>query len=125
MKKLIVFIGLMIVACLSSIPSKPIVYAKELTTPEELIQHFAQFYGADEALLLKVAYCESRLNYKARGDGGYAVGIFQFHQPTWDRFSKDLGEELNIQSSYDQAKLASWAFSRGLQFHWTCTKLVS
>ena len=124
MNKIIVVLALLAVCIFCTFPGKTVVYAKEPSTPEELISHFAQIYGANEELLQKVAYCESRYNYLARGDGGYAVGIFQFHQPTWDSFSRDFGEELNIQSSYDQAKLASWAFSKGLQSHWTCTKIV-
>ena len=93
-------------------------------TVQELIGKYAVMNGLSEQKLLLIAKCESGLNQKAIGDGGKAIGIFQFHQPTWDLFSKKMGEELDIHSANDQARLASWAFAHGLESHWTCSKLT-
>lgn len=70
--------------------------------------------------MLAVSKCESGYNPKAVGDGGRARNIFQFHKPTWDSFTKKMGEELDYNSYHDQSKVASWAFSNGYASHWTC-----
>lgn len=62
--------------------------------------------------------CESG-GRKVKGDGGRAYNEFQFHKPTWDRMSKKMGEELDINSGYDQAKLATWAVANGYGREWT------
>lgn len=58
------------------------------------------------------------------GDGGHAKGVFQYWQPTWDAFSKELGEKLDRDSTYDQIKLTAYAFSKGYQKHWTCYRML-
>ena len=39
-----------------------------------------------------------------------ANGIFQYHKPTWDRYSRLMGEELDYHSAHDQAKLTAFIF---------------
>lgn len=99
------------------IPPKPL-------TPQEYIKVYAKEYEVSEKLLLSVAYCESKYNEKAIGDNGKAYGIFQFHRQSFDRFKKELGEDLDYSSAKDQAKLAAFAFSKGYQHHWTCFEKV-
>lgn len=86
----------------------------------EIVEYFASQDNVPVNQLLDTMQCESSGQQSARGDGGHAYGIFQFHQPTWDAFSNKMGEQLDINSTYDQAKLAAWAFSQGYQHHWTC-----
>ncbi len=93
-------------------------------TVQESIVHFARVYKVQEKQLLAVSFCESSFNQNAIGDKGRAVGIFQFHKPTFDRFTKEMGEVLDYNSYQDQAKVASWAFSKGYQSHWSCYKKV-
>jgi soluble lytic murein transglycosylase-like protein len=93
-------------------------------TVQELVSKYAMINGLSPEKLLLIAKCESGFNQKAIGDHGLAIGIFQFHQQTWDSFSQKMGEELDIHSANDQAKLASWAFKNGLQSHWTCSKIT-
>lgn len=54
------------------------VYAGE--KDDDIVGYIRQVFGekyADQAI--KVAYCESRLNPKARGDGGNSIGTFQIN----------------------------------------------
>lgn len=110
------------------IPSRPIIYESTMKpvelSPDVYLQKYARVYGSNLDELRKVMHCESSGKQRAVGDGGRAIGIFQFHKQTWDMFSKKLGETLDINSYHDQTKLAAWAFSRGLQSHWTCYKLA-
>lgn len=96
------------------------------TTVKGMISYYAEKYNTSERELLAVANCESSYNPKARGDGGRAANIFQYHKPTFDRFSKEMGETLNYDSAHDQAKLTSWVWKNKPQYkrQWTCaTKL--
>ncbi len=88
---------------------------------KELVNYYAIYYKQDPALLQKVAGCESNYNQKLKGDNGLATGIFQYHKGTWESFSKLLGEELDINSVNDQAKLTAFIFTNypKLKIHWT------
>lgn len=98
----------------------------ENPTPQEAVHKFATQYQVNEQLLLKVMHCESSGNQNAIGDGGKARNIFQFHEPTFNYFEKQLGEDLDYNSLHDQAKLAAYMFSKGESYrkHWTCYKKV-
>lgn len=97
----------------------------EAMTVPELIEHVSEPYNVNTDILKRVAWCESSYRYNVYGDGGKAYGIYQFHKPTFDHFSKKLGEELNYYSSYDQAKLAAYMFENGKQSHWTCYNKIA
>ena len=92
------------------------------TDVKGIISYYADKYNASEHQLMTVAKCESTFNQKAIGDSGRANGIFQYHKPTFDRFSKLMGEELDYHSANDQAKLTAYIFTRYPQYrsHWTC-----
>ena len=104
---------------------KPVTPPKVLSV-KETIELYAEVYDANVDELLDVAMCESSLNPKARGDGGRAVNIFQYHRPTFDRFSNLMGETLDYYSYHDQAKLTSWIWANYPQYknHWTCSRIV-
>ncbi len=93
-------------------------------TVQESISTYATQYGISPSKLLLIAKCESGFRQDAIGDKGLAIGIFQFHQTTWDMFSLKMGEHLDIHSYADQAKLAAWAFANNLSTHWSCSKLT-
>lgn len=86
---------------------------------ENVVTYFAKENGVDHELLLKVMECESHGNPNTVGDGGRSRGIFQIQKPTWDRFTKGMGETLDYTSSFDQAKVAAWAFANGHGNEWT------
>ena len=127
MKKLIIVLLLGIV--LSFVPSSSIKYVRaEESTTEEIIIVQARYYGVSAVDMLRVAKCESDLlqtknGVIVKGQAG-ELGIFQYMPSTFKWFSQMLGEELNINSKYDQIRLTAFAFSKGLQRHWTCSRIV-
>lgn len=87
------------------------------------IYYYADVYGADADELLRVGRCESGLSPYALGRLG-EVGPFQFHPAgIWSSTPQARAgysrwdPEANIAA-------ASWAFSRQLQHHWTCWRLI-
>lgn len=89
-----------------------------------LVDKFSSIYAINGEDLKKVIQCESSYKVEAVGDGGRARNLLQFHKPTFDLYSKKFGEELDYNSGYDQIKLASWMWSKGLQYHWSCARIV-
>lgn len=81
-------------------------------SPKEVITYYSNLYGADEALLQRMADCESNWNEDPNGDkkdGVYlAKGMYQYHTETWLRHSGYMGENLDRLSYHDQAKLVAW-----------------
>jgi len=93
-------------------------------TVSELLTYYSNLYGAPEADLRLVGVCESGLRQVTNpNDGGSpSIGIFQYKVGTWSRYSKLLGEELDINSIHDQIKLTSFIFAEYPQERraWTC-----
>jgi len=94
----------------------------------QMIECFANLYGASKEELTIIAKKESNLkpNPKGHNDGGNAYGVYQYHKPTFIRFSKMMGEELDYYSYYDQIKLTAWIFANKpeLKSHWTTSKYL-
>jgi len=86
---------------------------------ENIVTYFAKENGVDTKLALAVMRCESNGKQNTVSDGGRSKGIFQYQSPTWERHSKEYGEKLDINSPYDQAKLAMWAIADGKGNEWT------
>lgn len=86
---------------------------------ENIVRYFAQENGLDEDIAVRVMQCESRGLQSTVGDNGHAIGIFQYWRDTWERHSKEFGETLDINSQYDQARLATWAIANGKGNEWT------
>ena len=86
---------------------------------ENIVVHFSNENGVDPNLMLAVMRCESNGKQSTVGDGGRSRGIFQIQKPTWDRFTKGMGETLDYQSPFDQARVATWAFANGHGDEWT------
>lgn len=95
---------------------------KAFYTEKDYIEYYADKYGANKHQLLTVAYCESGYKQYAVGDGGRAIGIFQYHEPTFNSYSRLLGEELDYYSAHDQAKLTAfiWTEYPNEKRAWTC-----
>lgn len=91
---------------------------------QAFIDEFSDQYGVSSSDLYRVLYCESRLDEKAVGDGGLARNVAQFHRQTFEGWAKELGEELNYDSAHDQIKLMAYAFSKGRQSSWTCSRIT-
>lgn len=93
-------------------------------SPQEYVVKYAQAFHAPEKELLQVSKCESNFNPNAIGDGGKAKNIFQYHEPTFNRYEKLLGEDLDYNSYHDQAKLTAFVFAKYPKEKkaWTCYK---
>lgn len=96
----------------------------QAVSPPEMIRHYASEFGVNPEKALAVAKCESNFKEDVYGDHGLAYGIYQFHVETFDRMAREFGEPLNYFSTEDQIKLATWAFSKGYQNHWTCWNMT-
>lgn len=96
-------------------------------TAVEYIKEFAEKYNTDPNVLIKVAKCESRFNQEAIGDGNRSLGIYQYHKGTWERFEDLIGEDLDINSMYDQIKLTSFIFANypKLRYSWSTFTALS
>lgn len=122
-----------ILAVVAIITSTPVIAsAPTRTMPtkvlsvQETISYYAELHGASEKQLMAVAKCESSFKPAIKGDGGRAFGIFQYHRPTFNAFSKLMGQKLDYYSYSDQAKLTAWIWVHypSYKSHWTCTKIV-
>lgn len=103
----------------------------EVAIPKTIIErivYWSRFYKVSPNLLFDVAMCESRLRPDAWNKSdpkGGAKSIFQFLQPTFDAFSKEMDFKGNVWNVDDNIRVAAWAFANGKESHWTCfTKLA-
>src|SRR6267378_5420953 len=62
----------------------------ERTIPEIIDAAAVEFHQSPE-VMKRVAWCESSYRPAVVGDGGLAVGLFQFHPDTWSEASRFLG----------------------------------
>lgn len=115
-------LNLLIATISPAMAQAPIQDKPKVLSVKETIEKYAEIHDVSVEELLTVAKCESGYNPKAVGDGGRAVNIYQYHRPTFDRFSKLMGEQLDYYSYYDQAKLTAWIWKYYPQYksHWTC-----
>ena len=119
------FLGATLIASTPIAPPETYIRPLELYTVPELIEHYAILNDQDPKLLLKVADCESKYEKDLVGDSGHAFSVFQFHRPTFERWSKEYGEELNYESYHDHIELAAWAFAQGENYRKAWTTYVA
>lgn len=98
--------------------------------PYLAIEAAAIEFGQDPARLIAVAYCESTfrpevIDGRVRGDGGRAVGLWQFHEATFRANARrlyghdvgDLRADVVVSS-----RVAAWMWSIGQSGQWSCAK---
>lgn len=108
--------------------SNPIVIESEKTV-DELILEIAPKFNQDPQLIKKIIYCESGGKVKSH-DNGRGTNITGIHNTTFDYWLKKYketyyNEELNKNSTYDQIKMMSWAFSQGEEYRRAWTTYVA
>lgn len=113
---------IMIKPTYATAPEKP--KDPEPMTVAQAIEKASIDNGVSVQTMSNLAFCESSHRYNVYGDGTKAYGIYQFHKPTFDGFSKKYGLDLDYKSSYDQAVLASKMVKDGYSSHWTCWKKI-
>jgi hypothetical protein len=60
------------------------------------------------------------------GDGGLAVGLFQFHPDTWREESRFLGYTEDLRADPVAAsRVAAFMFSKGMHSRWTWYGIVA
>jgi hypothetical protein len=83
------------------------------------IYQWSRYYGADTALMLRIAYRETAFGLDKQGDGGHSVGVFQW----WDKgvWNATPCAKLGLAARWNEdadISCAAWAFSRGYASHW-------
>ncbi len=94
-------------------------------SPEGLVRRAAELYGVDPDYAIAIVRCESSLRTDAVGDSGAALGLWQFHLPTWEAnarrvFGRDVGD-LRA-DPLASSLVASWMLARGQAWQWTCAR---
>lgn len=87
---------------------------------KEQLKYFADKYGSNYNVMSRVINCESGWRPDVYGDSGKAFSLAQFHKPTFEAFSKEMGLVLDYYIPTDQLQVMSWAFANGKESHWTC-----
>jgi len=84
------------------------------------IYYYSDVYGADTALMLRIAYRETRFGLERVGDGGHSVGVFQWYdRGLWVVTPCYMEWGWNGRWNEDaDIRCAAWAMSRGYQAHW-------
>lgn len=97
---------------------------QEKTTREDIIKTINETFP-DEPLMLKIAWCESRLETKAKNPTSSAKGLFQILDGTWEHF-KCEGDPFNAEDNIKCGKkildgqgLSAWESS------FSCWKYLS
>lgn len=88
-----------------------------------VIRGLAGLYGVDPELALCICRRESSFNNRAVGDEGKAVGLWQWHKPSWDhvRRSMDLSTLDHRANIVESTEAAMYAMSVLGLHHWWST----
>lgn len=126
MKFKLIMVTCVMISLLISSAKVSIAESPTYKTAKDYIVEYAELYDTDATVLLKVAECESHFKQEANGDGKNAIGIYQYWQDTWKDMSKLFGEELDINSVNDQAKLTAFIFAKYPKYKtkWTAYRAI-
>jgi soluble lytic murein transglycosylase-like protein len=87
-----------------------------------LIADAARRWGLDGARMLRVAWCESKLNPGATSRYGHR-GVYQFDGATWRERAPLAGFSPDFAEAYDareNVEVAAATFAAGQWWRWTC-----
>jgi hypothetical protein len=93
----------------------------------KIIHKWADYYGVDKDLAVRIAFAESGLNCSVQNKSSSAGGLFQFINSTFLNTQKRLGKPQDISRKYDcdeNAELGIYLLSRGELQHWNASRLV-
>lgn len=124
-----ILIGIVVILPLVAFAAKPIVTHDLEIKPSEMtvygqIDYYSKLYNTNYDTVSKVIQCESKFNPNAVGDGGRSRGIGQFQEPTFNRLSRLMSEELDYNSQHDQIKLLTWSIANGHGREWTAYRCI-
>lgn len=108
------------------IRTHPPVAVRATPVPRTFVVAIAERHGVDGARFADVMHCESSLRPDAIGDGGAAVGIAQFHAPTWASSTRRYyGAELAPAMRLDPEialEVAARKWAAEGPWAWTCAR---
>jgi hypothetical protein len=106
----------------------PLIIKVSDPTVEEMIYKIAPVFKQNPEIISKISFCESH-HIVVSHDGGLGINITGIHDTTFygwlPKYEKEMGETLNIESTYDQVKMMSWAFSKGESYRTQWTTYVA
>lgn len=88
---------------------------------QALIAHYAREYGADPALLTRIAWCESRFDPAAFNPADGTVGVMQFNRVTWAELAPQIGVSGDFREAWSAASnvaVASYAIALRQTWRW-------
>jgi len=89
---------------------------------DEAVQEFLPKHYSEALMIMHcLAHRENGHggNPNAHGDNGLAGGPFQFHQATWNRMRKQMGEDQGSRYDFKEAaRTTAWALSKGRAKEW-------
>lgn len=96
---------------------------------QDIVTAAATKYGLSQALMHRIAKCESNYNAQAinsgytAGDGSNPTGVFQFIRSTYISFALKAGFPASDDrlDAYSNINVAAWGFANGYASHWECT----
>ena len=97
------------------------------TSAVGIICKWANHYGVDEDLAVRIAVAESGLDCQARSSGSSAGGLFQFVDSTFLDTQRQLDKPADISKKFDceeNAQLAAYLLSKGKYRHWSASRTV-
>ncbi len=83
-----------------------------------VIFDYAQRYGADPELMVRIARCESGFNPAAQNKTSSASGIYQYINSTWQSQSLKYGITTQKNDPYGQIELTARILADGGIHHW-------
>lgn len=85
------------------------------------IDHYAAAYGADPALLRRIAFCESRLDPLAYNPVGATRGAFQWQRASWQEVAPQIGISPDFAGAWDAATstaVSAYSLALGQRWRW-------
>lgn len=88
-----------------------------------LIAHYAAAYGANAALMQRVARCESQLgtHWRTNHPTNSHRGVFQWERWSWAEVAPQIGVSPDFDAAYDPATnvaVSAYAFALGQRWRW-------
>jgi len=106
---------------------RPVVLSPAPPSAAKIIHKWADYYGVDKDLAVRIAFAESGLNCKVQNKNSSAGGLFQFINSTFLNTQKRLGKPQDISRKYDcneNAELGIYLLSKGELRHWKASQSV-
>ena len=109
----------------AAIQSQRVFLAPPPPSAAKIIDKWADYYGVDKHLAVRIAFAESGLNCNVQNRDSSAGGLFQFINATFLSTQKRLGKRQDISKKYDcdeNAELGIYLLSKGELHHWDASR---